>query len=268
MFLKPGITAAVETTESAILTRCFFGDPVETAATIVSTTVDAGSTPTTTLRPGLVLGRITSTGKYTQHNPDATDGSQFAVAVLTRGVSMLDANGTAADKTVSIADGGCLIASGMISGSGDGALTQIARAQLAQTGKFTFNDDPNNKPALPLFGGMRVVNKSADYTVTSADNGTVFMTGGATAAVNFTMPAIVSGLAYLFINSSNQNMTVTSAAGNDIVTFNDAAASSISFQTANEKLGGTVLMHSTISTVADTPQWNGTILGPNTPTVA
>lgn len=268
MYVTPGNSAISETTEAAIGQRCWYGNPQTTSVTLVSTTVDAGSTPTTVLRPGLVLGRITSSGKYTQHNPDATDGSQFAVAVLAEGVSMLDSTGTAADKSVSILDGAVLIAGNMISGSGDGALTQIARAQLGQTGKFFFDDDPNNKPGLPLFGGMRVVNKAADYTVTAADNGTVFTTGGATAAVNFTLPTVTAGYGFLFVNTVNQNMTVTSAAGNDIVTFNDLAASSIAFSTANQKIGGTVLLQSTISTVADTPQWIAVPLGTNTPTVA
>jgi hypothetical protein len=35
-----------------------------------------------TLIAGTVLGRITDSGKYALHDPDATDGSQTAVAVL------------------------------------------------------------------------------------------------------------------------------------------------------------------------------------------
>jgi Bacteriophage lambda head decoration protein D len=34
------------------------------------------------LEPGTVLGKVTATGKYAAHDPDATDGSQAAVAVL------------------------------------------------------------------------------------------------------------------------------------------------------------------------------------------
>ena len=40
-------------------------------------TIDAGQ-----LEPGTVLGRITVGGKYAAHDPDATDGTQTAVAVL------------------------------------------------------------------------------------------------------------------------------------------------------------------------------------------
>ena len=40
-------------------------------------TIDAGA-----LEAGTVLGKITATAKYVAHDPDATDGSQTAVAVL------------------------------------------------------------------------------------------------------------------------------------------------------------------------------------------
>ena len=40
-------------------------------------TIDTG-----VLEPGTVLGKITVGGKYIAHDPDATDGSQTAVAVL------------------------------------------------------------------------------------------------------------------------------------------------------------------------------------------
>ena len=40
-------------------------------------TIGAGA-----LEPGTVLGKITVGGKYVAHDPDATDGSQTAVAVL------------------------------------------------------------------------------------------------------------------------------------------------------------------------------------------
>ena len=35
-----------------------------------------------TLAPGTVLGKITASGKYAAHDPNATDGTETAVAVL------------------------------------------------------------------------------------------------------------------------------------------------------------------------------------------
>ena len=45
------------------------------------------------LLSGTVLGKITASGKYTQHNTGAADGSQTAVAILRS-----DIDATAADK--------------------------------------------------------------------------------------------------------------------------------------------------------------------------
>lgn len=52
---------------------------------------DAGNGATTNvLRPGLVLGKITATGKYKQYDPAATDGSQTARLILENEVRMTD----------------------------------------------------------------------------------------------------------------------------------------------------------------------------------
>lgn len=90
-------------------------------------------------------------------------------------------------------------------------------------------------------GALRMVKKSADYTVTVAESGTIFHTTGATAAVNFTLPAISTGpFWFMFIAGADQDMTVTSAAADTIVTYNDLAADSVAFSTASEKIGGAV----------------------------
>lgn len=80
------------------------------------------------------------------------------------------------------------------------------------------------------------------YTVSAADSGTVFTTRGASAAVTFTLPAVASGsgCVFTFISAANFAMTVASAEGDNIVTFNDAAADSIALSTANEIIGGAI----------------------------
>lgn len=50
--------------------------------TLASTARDSGNTPTTTLRRGLVLGKITASGKFAQYDNSATDGTQTADGVL------------------------------------------------------------------------------------------------------------------------------------------------------------------------------------------
>jgi hypothetical protein len=51
---------------------------------------DAGNTPTTTLRGGLLLGKITASGKLKEFDPAATDGSQNVYGVLLDDVRVVD----------------------------------------------------------------------------------------------------------------------------------------------------------------------------------
>ena len=58
---------------------------------------DDDNTPTTTLRKGLVLGRLTANGKYKEYDPSASDGTETARLVLDDEVNLLDEDGTAVD---------------------------------------------------------------------------------------------------------------------------------------------------------------------------
>lgn len=85
----------------------------------------------------------------------------------------------------------------------------------------------------------KVVSKAADYTVLTTDSGTLFT---ATAAANFTLPTAVgnTGMNFEFFNAADSNMTVTSTPADSMITFNDAAADSVAFSTASEKIGGSI----------------------------
>lgn len=226
---EPGWTGILSTVESNI----FWGtDPTKLVqydtVDIVSTTVDAGNTPTTLLRPGLVLGKVTSTGQYTAYSATATDGSQQAVAVLSREINMLDPyTGAAANRVDSAIICGPVRASALI------GLDNFARQQLGASG-FLFDDVRTGGYGLPF---IRVVNKAVDYTVTAADNDTLFT---ASAAVNFTLPTLAAGLNFSFYNLADSNMTVTAATSDTIITDGDAAADSVAFSTASHKIGGGV----------------------------
>lgn len=86
------------------------------------------------------------------------------------------------------------------------------------------------------------VAKTADYTVLASDNGTLFTTTGAAGAVVFTLPARAANLCFWFLNAVDQNMTVASAAGDDMIVINDAAADSVAFSTANQKIGAVLMV--------------------------
>lgn len=82
--------------------------------------------------------------------------------------------------------------------------------------------------------------KTADYTVLSTDSGTFFNNVGATAHVNFTLPAISTGpWQFWFVASASAvHLTVTAATADTMITFNDLQADSIAFSTSNEIIGG------------------------------
>lgn len=92
---NPGITSKTEYTTSEILRS---NHKITKAVKISSAAVDAGNTPTTTLRKGLVLGIVTASGEYAQYDDGAGDGTEVAAAILLDNVNMLDDTGVAEDK--------------------------------------------------------------------------------------------------------------------------------------------------------------------------
>lgn len=87
---------------------------------------------------------------------------------------------------------------------------------------------------------LRVVAKTASYTVLEADHGTVFTTEGAGGAVTFTLPAtadLPTGWYCDFFNAADQDMIVAGGTADTMVVFNDLAADSIAFSTTAEQIG-------------------------------
>lgn len=252
---KPGIDALQQTSEVQV-----WDGPIEAqvfgGGLLASTAVDSGNTPTTSLRPGLLLGQLTATGEYVAYDPTAVTGAEVARAVLTHGISTLDSGGVAVQKQCH------LIAKGILRGSAVLNLDLQARRQLLASGKFIFSDEDAGKPGflgLPL----REIAKDDDYTVLASDNGTLFTTLGAAGAVVFTLPAIAQGLAFEFLNLVDQNMSIVSAAGDDIVWVDDLAADSLTFVTTDQKIGAHVLLYAN----AAGTKWYVRNLSPSTVTV-
>lgn len=240
----PGMNTAVQSTESAILwgpnTWYLTKDIV-----LTSGATDSTNTPTTDLRPGLVLGKVDSSGEYTAYSASATDGSQIAEGVLFHGVRMLDPlSGSAADQLAR------MVVAGAVKGGNLIGLDSVARSQMR--GRVIFDDD--------IVGGQwpfrQEVAKTSAYTVgstTSAllESGTLFTNTGAVGSVTFTLPTRAAGLVYHFLVVADQTVIVASAAGDDMVTVNDAAADSVAFSTAGDKIGGFV----TVSCNAAATKW-------------
>lgn len=234
-----GMTAEALTTEAVTGVNGWYGPAHVTAVTIGSSATDAGSTPTTTLRPGLVLAKKTSDGQYYPHSPSSTDGTQNAVCVLAAGVNMLDSTGTAVAQNAVVFDGGLMDPSGWITTSQSGAFLNLARRQLERSGKFNFTDDPSSA-ARGIISAAFEVTKTAAYTITAADNGTRFDTTGATASVTLTLPAIASGLEFNVRSNAATAVIVSSAAGSDIIGPNNLTASNLAYSTSGQIIGGLV----------------------------
>jgi len=90
---------------------------------IASTARDGTST---TLRKGLVMGKITASGKYAEYDDGASDGTETAVGILLEDVNLLDENGTARDAA------GVLVVHGIVDNSKLYGIDANGRADMSQ----------------------------------------------------------------------------------------------------------------------------------------
>lgn len=168
---------------------------------------DTGNTPTTELRPGLLLGQITASGKYVQYSPTATDGSEVASAILIEGLRTQSFEGTDQDRFYAVLVGGPVQASKVIN------LDLQARQQMD---KFIF-DDINGVPGNHWYPFKRQITKTASYTLVASDNFTLFDNTGASGTVVLTLPTIANGYLFGLVATVAQVLRFTSAEGSNVV---------------------------------------------------
>jgi hypothetical protein len=236
----PGIHETVEVAEGQVWWGGDANRPVVVPVFLDGAARDNGNTPTTVLRPGLLMGIVTSTRKWKQWDPNATDGTEHIAGVLMY-ASQTQSNGADADRWFGYAmvRGGlkaaCLIIPGSASPGINGSANELfVRALLTQSGRFILDDEFQGSP----FGGwQRVVAKTANYTLVEADNNTLFTNTGATGAVTFTLPTPRLGFRCGFFVAADQNVTVTGTPANSLVVLNNASATNVVVGTAGEKVG-------------------------------
>lgn len=248
----PGMGSVVETFEAAVAwgpyPRYFVG------AWIASTAVDAGNSPTTTLRPGLVMGKQISTGQWTNYSPTAADGSEVAAGVLVTALRIQDVSTqTNVQKSYAVMVSGGVQASKLL------GLDNMARAQMS--GHFIFDDFV---PGNVEFQFQRFQTKTTSYQIVAADNLSHFDNLGAVGAVTFTLPPIANGYQFFFTAMAAQNLIVASTEGANMVTFNNASANSVAFQTGGNIIGGSLNVYSNPAAT----KWIVEPSGSNTLTVA
>lgn len=214
---------------------------------------DAGSTPTTVLRSGLLMGQITGTKLWTNYSPTATDGSQVAAGVLAGpALRMVDVDGNNQNKAGVVIVGGPVLFDRVYN------LDALARSQMY--GRMLFSDDV----AGVHIHWKREVPKTGNYGVLATDNNSLFTNTGAVGSVIFTLPARAAGLQYTFFVVADQSLSVASAAGSDMVTSNNASASSVGFATGGDKIGGCVR----VTCNAAATKWYVEKLSPNALTIS
>lgn len=213
--LVPGMTTSRETYENEFRWGSEF-QAVFANALIDGNTIDTGNTPTFELRPGLLLGQVTATGKYKNYSPTATDGTEVASAILIEGLRMLDSSNTAVDRFYAVLVGGPVQAAKVLN------LDNQARQQMD---KFNF-DDIGNIVGGHWFPWKRQITKTANYSIVASDNYTMFDNTGAAGEVDLTLPAIANGYFFAlraqvaqvlkFISNEGTNIVGTSATNSSV----------------------------------------------------
>ena len=92
--------------------------------------------------------------------------------------------------------------------------------------------------------GRQVIAKTAAYTVTPDDAGKLLVGNHASTQVAFTLPAVASckGLVFHFASLGAAGIKIIGGTTDKIVVQNDAAADSVSYETASEKIGAACMV--------------------------
>jgi hypothetical protein len=105
----------------------------------------------------------------------------------------------------------------------------------------------------------KVITTVVDLTLTASQSGSFIVNTAATEAeINLTLPAIADGPYVFFVlNFADVNLKVTSETADTLITFNDLAADSVSYETSSEKIGGGFLCVCDGTSVAAIPIGTG-----------
>lgn len=189
--------------------------------TLDSAATDSGNTPTTTLRAKLCVARVTASGKYVAYDADDSGGAEIPVGFLVAATAV--SGDTAAD----------IYLSGEFDVSECPGLDLLARQILSKRG-FSFREDatPDVTALEDADCFLGVSRKGTNYVLTAADHGKLFV---ATGAVSFTLPVKENGLRFDFVQTANNDLTISGDA--DIIAKNNATATSVAYSTSNQKIG-------------------------------
>ncbi len=207
--IVPGLTTSRETYENEFRWGSQF-QGVFANGLIDGSSTDSGNSPTFELRPGLLLGQVTATGKYKTYSPTATDGSEVASAIILEGLRTQTFEGVNTDRFYAVLVGGPVQASKVL------GLDLQARQQMD---KFIFDDSSGfgSIPGNHWFPWKRQITKAAAYTILATDNFTLFDNGTAAGSVTLTLPAIANGYCFGIRCNAAQTYILQSAEGGNVI---------------------------------------------------
>jgi len=255
---SPGSGTLEQTTEYEI----FWGGDrgkgmvLEQSAAYSGAMRDAGNTPTTVIRGGLLFGKVTASGELEEWDADATDGTQELFGVLPIELRAQDFDANNVDRNAPVVVRAPLKASELlIQGSAFvGHVDEFLARRMLQAAGSILDDDPGG-----YLGGagsrFALVTGTTD-TLTTAENGTTIFYNNA-ASVTVTLPTIQAGLEYQLVRSGDEAFIVTSAEGDNVIVGNDLSADSVTYTTASEHLGAFVNVRGVY--VGTTLKWHMTL---------
>jgi hypothetical protein len=228
----PGISAQLATWENGFGWGRE-GQRIFTNGYIAATAIDPGNSPTYELRPGLVMGRQTTSGQWVNYSATATDGSQVAQGIFVVGARTQNVQNINQALFITLCVGGPVKSAYLF------GLDQQARQQMR--GFFDFDDDFPGQQWYPI---KSQVAKTANYAILQSDNNTLFTNQGALGEVDFTLPPILNGYFFGFRAYAAQTLKVISNEGANMIAFNNAAANSVAYSTGGSIIGGAFWVYS------------------------
>ena len=244
-FAVPGMGVLVETTEYEIIwgSERGQGQVLEQNGNYSGTMRDAINSPTTVIRAGMLMGKITSGEELLEWSAIATDGSQNIFGIVPYELRAQDFDATDQDRVAGIIVRAPLKAAQLlIEGTNLVGDTDefLARRQLHAMGCI-LDDDTNGNLAGAATRYERVTGTTD--TLTASQNGLKLFYSNA-ASVTVTLPALIPGLIYDLVREGDEEFIVASAAGDDVIVGDDLSADSVTFTTANEHMGAWVRVES------------------------
>ena len=244
-FAVPGMGVLVETTEYEIIwgSERGQGQVLEQNGNYSGTMRDAINSPTTVIRAGRLMGKITSGEELLEWSAIATDGSQNIFGIVPYELRAQDFDATDQDRVAGIIVRAPLKAAQLlIEGTNLVGDTDefLARRQLHAMGCI-LDDDTNGNLAGAATRYERVTGTTD--TLTASQNGLKLFYSNA-ASVTVTLPALIPGLIYDLVREGDEEFIVASAAGDDVIVGDDLSADSVTFTTANEHMGAWVRVES------------------------